>query len=231
MFSLIKLELKKFKFKGVLKGIIITNLILMVLILSIPIGTAIENDHVVENFPMLFELSDNMVRSTFIIYSSIILSALTIEEYKNKTINLMFMYPVNRKKLFISKILIAMMFAFLNIMFSNILLISSASIIDSFILDIIPGNFQISTFISYIPFILINALAASGMVLISLFFGMRKKSLPSMIVTSIIVVCIMCSNNGGYSLSNSLPLVSLVGIAGVLVSIYTFKNIENEDIL
>ena len=49
--------------------------------------------------------------------------------------------------------------------------------------------------------IVINALASTGMGLIPLYFGMRKKSVPATIVSAVLIVSIVCSNNGGYSLS------------------------------
>lgn len=65
---------------------------------------------------LFFDFTQNMalvnifIRITFIIFSSVILSRLVIDEYKNKTIQLSFMYPLQRKMLMSAKLTIVFCF-------------------------------------------------------------------------------------------------------------------------
>ena len=77
----------------------------------------------------------------------------------------------------------------------------------------------------------INALASSGMGLIPLYFGMRKKSVPATIVSAILIVSIVCSNNGGYSLSNIIAIPIALSIVGVFIAYLSIRNIEHVDVI
>lgn len=80
--------------------------------------------------------------------------------------------------------------------------------------------------IKLIPF----AIAATGTSLIPLYFGMRKYSVPTTILSSLIVVMIACQSQPEFSLGTFLPLqLALAGI-GIIIAYYGIKNIENKDI-
>ncbi|MGV2644578.1 ABC transporter permease subunit, partial [Clostridium perfringens] len=53
-----------------------------------------------------------LCRAVFIVFASVLLSRFIIEEYKNKTISLLFTYPVERKKLIMAKMLLALALTF-----------------------------------------------------------------------------------------------------------------------
>lgn len=225
-----KLEMKKVKMWGYIKGGIIANVAMIAVLLIIIIGTKIEGDMDFNSFTVAFSLVDSLVKSTFIIFASVLLSRFIIEEYKSNTITLLFMYPINRKRLIIAKLLIVVLFTFIAIVLSNIFIDIVLYIINSFynfIPNKLPNTLIISTFIS----INVNALASSGMALIPLYFGMRKKSVPATIVSSILIVSIVCSNNGGYSLSSIIAIPITLSIIGILISFLSIRNIEHVDVI
>ena len=51
-----------------------------------------------------FSMVNTMVKATFIIFASVLIARFIIEEYKSNTITVLFMYPINRKKLIIAKV-------------------------------------------------------------------------------------------------------------------------------
>lgn len=69
------------------------------------------------------------------------------------------------------------------------------------------------------------------MSLIPLYFGMRKRSVPTTIVSSLIVVTIAMNNgNPAFSTATFLPLQLALAAIGVVIAYYGIKNIEKEDI-
>ncbi len=122
MLNLIKLEIKKFKLKDTIKGVIIANIILLSIMCIMLWQTKIGSEIPVKDFGELLLMSDTLIRATFIIYASTILSKLVIEEFKNKTINLMFTYPISRRKILVAKLFTVSAFTFLCIIFSNIVI-------------------------------------------------------------------------------------------------------------
>lgn len=81
--------------------------------------------------------------------------------------------------------------------------------------------------IKAIPF----AVAAAGAGLIPLYFGMRKYSVPTTIVSSLIVVMIACQSQPEFSLATFLPLQFALAAIGIVIAYYGIRNIENEDAL
>lgn len=223
------LEMKKFKIMGYMKGVLIANLVILVFMFVIIHATKKDGDPIT-NFNMLFSLIDTQVKITFITFAAVILSKIVIEEYKNKTILVLFMYPINRKKLIISKLLIVVVFTFLSILLSDFLIsgiICTLNSINNFISEKLTGAILLKHFLS----ISVNAFACSGMSLIPLYFGMRKKSVSATIVSSILMVAIVCGNFGnGFSLSSIVEMQILLAIMGFSVAYFSIKDIENLDV-
>lgn len=233
MLNLIKLELKKFKIKDNLKGVVIANIVLIALLTTLVLASKFDNSNDISEiteFSFYISITETMVKATFIIFAAVLLGRLTAGEYKNKTINIMFMYPINRKKLFIAKLIIVYVFTFINILFSNALLILLFGLIDG-IVDIMPGTLTAELFLDSYVMVLINSVIASFIALIPFYFGMRKKSTTHTIVSSIIIIVPLCQNSAGFSLGSFLPVTIVVGIFGLIITMVTLRNIENADVL
>lgn len=230
MLNLIKLEIKKFKLKDIIKGVSIANIIVIGIISLILFSSKNEIKAPFKNLGEFLSLSDTIIRATFIVYASTVLSKLIIDEFRNKTINLMFIYPIDRKKILVSKLLIVSAFTFVTIIFSNIIITLILTGINEYA-NLLPSGLTLSVLINTGVHIFINAIAAAGIALIPLFFGMRKKSTSSTIVSAVILVSLVCSNNGGKAaLTSILPISLILGLIGLSVAYFTIRNIETIDI-
>jgi len=227
--NLIKLELKKFKIQGSIRGAMIANLVILGFIAIINFGERAEGKIAFNNYVFAFSIIDSLVKSTFIIFASALIAKYVIEEYKSKTIMVLFMYPINRKKLIISKLLVITIFTFVSIVISEIFIGGVLCLINN-IYELIPDKLTITLVINNLKNICINALAASGMSLIPLYFGMRKKSVPATIISSILIVSIVCGNNGGFSLSSIIAIPLSLAVIGVGIAYLSIRNIENVDL-
>ena len=81
--------------------------------------------------------------------------------------------------------------------------------------------------IKLVPF----AIAAAGTSLIPLYFGMRKYSVPTTIVSSILVVTIACQSQPEFSLVTFLPLQLALAAIGIMIAYYGIRNVEKEDVV
>ncbi|WP_435302985.1 ABC transporter permease [Leuconostoc mesenteroides] len=97
MFKLIRLEMRKTNFKQYVIGGFIASLIIPVFLFFLLYID--KQDSPITNTNFLF-LVDSITRIVFIIFSGVLISRLIVEEYNDKTITLMFTYPISRKKLF-----------------------------------------------------------------------------------------------------------------------------------
>ena len=75
-----------------------------------------------------------------------------------------------------------------------------------------------------------NAIAASGIALIPLYFGMRKYSIPTTIISSIIIVSVTSSNSGNFTLNDIIIIPITLAIVGLGIAYLAIRNIERVDV-
>ncbi|WP_088350317.1 ABC transporter permease [Bacillus cereus] len=229
MLHLMKLELKKFKLDWYVKRAIIANIVILALMIFVSIIAQVEGDAEIRDPETILLMASTIVRATFIVFGSVLIARLIIGEYKNKTILLMFSYPINRKKMMISKLVITAIVTFISVVLSNILVVGVFFGIDSYF-SILPNSFTVDQLMQEGIKLVPLAIATAGMSLIPLYFGMRKRSVPTTIVSSLIVVSIAINNNPMFSTATFLPLQLALAALGVAIAYYGIKNIEKEDI-
>ncbi|APC40086.1 ABC transporter permease [Clostridium estertheticum] len=230
MLKLIKLEIKKFKLNKNVKTVMIINLIILAVLLlgvySLKFNT---KENMFRNYSDVFLYTGTIVRATFSIFAAALISKLIIGEYKCKTINIMFSYPIKRKKIMAAKLAIVVIFAFTTMILSNIFLIFSI-----YLLNIFANFIQIPLTQDILVKNLINIFVYSAtfsfVSLIPLYIGMRNKSGSATIITSIIVVSLLNSGSNGDTLSSIIIVPIILAIIGVFVAYLSIKDIEKVDV-
>ncbi|PGM98276.1 ABC transporter permease [Bacillus cereus] len=229
MLRLMKLELRKFKLGWYVKRAVIANIVILALLIFVSIVAQIEGDPKIRDPQIILSMASALVRATFIIFGGVLIAKLIIDEYKSKTILLMFSYPINRKKMMASKLAITATLTFITVILSNILVVGIFFGIDSYF-SILPNSFIVDQLIQEGINLIPLAIATAGISLIPLYFGMRKRSVPATIVSSIIVVLIAINNPSIFPIATFLPLQFTFAAIGVAIAYYGIKNIEKEDI-
>ncbi|MFJ7553131.1 ABC transporter permease [Bacillus thuringiensis] len=230
MLRLMKLELKKFKLGWYVKGAVIANITILALMIFTSIVAQVEGDPEIRDPQMMLLTASILVRATFIVFGSVLIARLIIGEYKNKTIILMFSYPINRRKMMISKLVITATLTFITVIVSNILIVGVFFGIDSYF-SILPNPFTVDQLVQEGINLVPLAIATAGISLIPLYFGMRKRSVPTTIVSSIIVVSIAINNQPIFPIATFLPLQFTFAAIGMVIAYFGIKNIESEDAL
>ncbi|MGW9526738.1 ABC transporter permease [Paenibacillus terrae] len=232
MLKLMQLELKKFHLAGYIRSALIANTCILGLIIIIALGNQSEGVPEFTRYAELLDLLDYLVRATFIIFASVLLCRFIVSEFKSKSINILFMYPIDRKKLMVAKLLVVLLFTFLSIIISEIIITAAVHLLNQFVV-IVPDKLSLAVLRQQSVRTLINAVAASFMGLVPLYMGMRKYSVPTTIVTSILIVALLFSNNNG-ALGSTLGSIALVQIGfavlGMLVAYAAIRRIEYKDI-
>lgn len=229
MRKLMSLELKKFKIGGYIRGALIANAAILGMVLLMIYGAEYADETVFTTYSEVFTGIDTFVRGTFIVFAAVLLSRFIIDEFKNKSITVLFMYPINRKKLISAKLLIVFLFTFLSIIISDLIVSGAVLAINGYthkMSEPLTASILTGALISFG----MNALAASCMSLIPLYFGMRRYSTVTTITTSLLIVLIVCSNNGGVSLNNIIIIPITLAIMGAFVAYAALRNIEHVDI-
>jgi ABC-type transport system involved in multi-copper enzyme maturation permease subunit len=230
MFHLMKLELKKFKLQSYVIGAIIASMSILGFIIFISFIEKSEGVFLFINYPESFLVIDTFVRGTFIIFAATLIAELIISEFKDKTITVLFMYPISRKKLMAAKLLVIMLFTFFAIVLVNVF-VSSVFYLISSNMDLVQDTLTIAVIQTIASKMFMNALAAACMSLIPLFFGMRKQSVPTTIVSSIFIVVLVCSNSNGLSLNDIIAIPISLACIGLFIAYLAIRNIEKVDVI
>jgi len=230
MLHLIRLELKKGKMSSHLWGSLIAYVIIAAFIALLYFINDIEIEEAsFRNYTELFQAIDTFVRATFIIYSSVLLAKFIINEYRDRTMSLMFTYPISRKKLIMAKLSMVFLFTFVNVIAGNLLIDALYIAIDTQI-GKIQDILTVELLSKHAINVLMQAIGAAGMSLIPIAFGMRKKSVSTTVVSSILIVLIVCSNNMGFSLSSIIAIPLTLAAIGILIAYFSFRNINQIDV-
>lgn len=230
MLKLMKLEMKKYKMKGYVKAVAITTLVLLCLMIFLCVLSKEEAELSFLSFIEVIDMVDSLVRAVYVIFAGTLLAKYIIDEYKNKTITILFMYPISRKKIMLAKLLLVGITIFFTMLLSNLILSSILYIFATFT-GIITNSINIHELLSKVINVIITDLGLTGMSLISLYFGMRGKSVRATIVTSIILVSIVGSNWGeAFSLVTIIYIPIILGIIGIAIAYMAIRNVDNVDV-
>ncbi|MBM7713504.1 ABC transporter permease [Siminovitchia sp. FSL H7-0308] len=230
MFTLMKLELKKFKLGWYVKGVIIANILIAALLVCIGYVEKLEGNVGISSYDEAFLIAGTLVRATFIIFAAVLITKFIIEEFKNKTTNVLFTYPVPRKKFIVVKLWIIGLLTFITIFISNVFVLVSIIVFDSYF-EFIPGTFSTAALGQQLLSMVTFAFAAAGTSLIPLYFGMRKYSVPATIISSILIVSLISSHNPVFSTASIVYIPLFLAVIGIVIAFWSIRNIEKVDMI
>jgi ABC-type transport system involved in multi-copper enzyme maturation permease subunit len=224
MLKLIKLEIKKLRIAGWLRNIFIANILLTLwVIVSVP-------NEQIDTYEMALSSVGSYVRITFIIFSSVLMARMVIDEYRNKTITVLFTYPIQRKKLLVAKLLLVSLLTFFVVLISNLLVAALFLIMDAYH-HYLPQALTTEMILSEAARIVIFAVGFTGLSLFPFIVGMFRKSVPATIITSFVVsIGFSGANLGNHWISGSVIALVILGL-GCFTSYLAIRKIEHIDVL
>ncbi|MFJ8352153.1 ABC transporter permease [Bacillus paramycoides] len=233
MFRLVKLEWKKHHLSSYFKGVAICIIAIFAAVSLMAWGSKVEDDLMFSTYMEYMSLANIFIRTTFIIFSSVILSRLVIDEYKNKTMQLLFMYPLQRKMVMRAKLAIVFSFCFVSTVIATFI-ISLLIFCVNPMMGLLETPVTIGEIIATVPATFISAFMISGISLIPLFFGMRKKSTPTTITSAVIIGMIINSgvSNGNHQVSmyDFIVIPIVLCLLGIFISYLSYRKIDHIDV-
>lgn len=233
LLKLIRLEMRKHRFARNFAGAGIASIAILLFLIMIGFVDVGAEDYAYADYQTAFMIIDTFVRATFIIFAGALLSKLVISEYRNKTMNVMFTYPIQRHKIIAAKLIIVFGFTFVMIMVTDLLMGALLLTINHFY-TFIPGTLSTQDALGFLLKYSMNSLSAASMALIPLFFGMRKHSVTTTMVSSILLVLVVCSGFSGNGLDvsiHSLIVIPLaLGAIGLWIASMSMVRLETKDV-
>lgn len=230
MLKLMNLEWRKLGIaKYLLSCIVLTVAIIGIILILIAVQE--EGDIVLSEVMDFFWVGDILMRVSFTILSSVLLAQVIIKEFETGTIQILFTFPINRKKIMLSKLFVVVSSTLVFFVIAEIIFITVITLLNNYF-QLMAEDITLSMIKSVIPKIVFSIVTATGVSLIPLFFGMMKKSVIVTVSSSVVVALVLNGNIGisnQYSLSSSMVIPSLLCIAGITLAIISYSNINKID--
>lgn len=231
MLKLIQLEWQKSNITRYFRGLAVCIVAIFAAVALMALGSQSENEPM--NYADFMSLSDILVRITYIIFSSVILSRLVIDEYKSSMIQVLFTYPLQRKKIIQAKLTIVFGFCFFSIIITTFMINLLTYFLNPMI-GLFEGSVHLGDMTATIPATLINAFMIAGISLIPLTIGMRKKSTASTITSAVIIAFLINAtvSDGGSSTSlfQFIAIPIALCLLGLILGYLSFHKVDRTDV-
>ncbi len=233
MIKLIKLEWKKNRIgKYIRNAVILTAFLGLFLFALAFLGIADDPDGTLDAAPGMEAISSPVELFTgiaFLIFTSVMLSSFIVSAYKNKTMNLMFTYPVKRQKILVSQMMAVWIFNFAALVLAKLLIYlcifaGSGHMRSSFVIDFDMGS------LSFYLQLILKSFVTVSMSFIALFAGMAMKSSKAVIVTSFLLIFLTQANVGDFTMADHAAVPLVLTAVSFGFAVLSICNVEKKDL-
>ena len=166
----------------------------------------------------------------FLIYTSVMLASFIVSAYKNKTMNLMFSYPIKRQKIIASQMIAVWTFNFAALILTKLAIYMCVFFGAKFMQSSFVVDFSIGSLSFYIQLILKSVVIVS-MSFIALFVGMAFKSSKATIVTSFLLIFLTQANIGDFTMAGNAVFPIILTAISLLFAVLSIVNVESKDLM
>lgn len=166
-------------------------------------------------------------KASFLFFEAFLISSLIIDEFKKKTINQLFSYPVSKIKILWSKIFVVALFSFVMQYSTHLILQFSVKL-----LSVMTGESYNLTF-TYLMNLFFVTLGVVLLGLVPFIFGMMRHSIVVTLLSSLVLAAIM-SNAVPANIERNIMMSVLLLLSASTVSIllvsFSIHNAAKKDI-
>lgn len=234
MLKLVRLEWKKNNIGKYIKGVIIMAALLGLFVFALAfLGIANDPDGTLDAAPGTDAISapiELFTSMAFLIYTSVMLATFIVSAYKNKTMNLMFSYPIKRQKILASQMIAVWTFNFVALILTKLVIYMCVFFGAKFMQSSFVVDFSIGSLSFYIQLILKSVVIVS-MSFIALFVGMALKSSKATIVTSFLLIFLTQANIGDFTMAGNAVFPIILTAISLLFAALSIINVESKDLM
>lgn len=234
MLKLIKLEWKKNNIRKYIRGAVILAVLLGLFIFSLAfLGIANDPNGTLDAAPGADVISAPIglfTSMSFLVYTSVMLASFIVSAYKDKTMDLMFSYPIKRQKILAAQMIAVWSFNFTALILTKLAIYLCIFIGAKFMPSSFALDFDIQSLTFYLQLIVRSAVTVS-MSFIALFPGMAMRSSKATIVTSFLLIFLTQANIGDLTLADNAVFPAVLTIVSLVFAVLSIYNIENKDLI
>lgn len=224
MKHLLKLELKKVKWGRHIFGIIMAILFIILFLTISMVDSATDPSQTKDTFQSTMVAESLLMTTIFLIYGAVLTATTIINEYNNRTILILFSYPLHRKKLIFVKLMIIVVFTMVAMVIGHAICFSYILLMDKKF-DWIEGAINAKLLGYYLKMVISNIICCGILTGVPFSLGMIKKSVPVTIVSSFGAMFLrqVLVSSGTLYRESPLQLV-IIGVAVFAMVYITFNN-------
>ncbi len=229
MIKLIRLEWKKNNIIKYIRNAAIATAVLAVFMLAM--AGELEANETMQFYGrgMLGTSVELFVNMTYIVFTGVMLASFIVGAYSKKTMNLMFSYPIKRRKILLSQMAAVWIFN-LAAMVASKLVIYAILLLARPYLGISAADITFGA-LSFWLDILLRSAAMVSIAYIALPVGLKLKSSKATIVAAVIIVCFTQGNIGSASLVNNIPFYGVLFVLSAVSVFLSVYHVEKKDLL
>ena len=234
MMKLIRLEWKKNNIGKYIRNIVILTALLCLFIFALAfLGIANDPDGTLDaasGTDVISAPTELFTSIAFLIYTSVMLSSFIVSAYKDKTMNLMFTYPIKRQKILLSQMTAVWIFNFVALTVTKLAIYLCVFIGSNFMTASFAIDFSMGSLSFYVQLVLRSVVTVS-MSFIALFVGMALKSSKATIITSFLLILLTQANIGDLTMADNAIVPIILTIISFVFAILSIYNVENKDLI
>lgn len=178
---------------------------------------------------MMSAMVDLLTHMAYMIFTGVMLATFIVGAYENRTMNLLFSYPVKRKKILAAKMLAVWIFNYVALVISK-LAIYAGLFATSSVTHISASDIRLGGASFYL-----NILISSGVMVsisfIALLIGMKLHSSKTVIVAAVILTLFTQGNIGEFTLSGSVPFYGVLMLLSIAAVALLVSDVEKRDVM
>jgi len=221
MKALMRIELKKMSLKGQIRGMVVANMIIFFLLTTI---------FVTEGVPEIeaFEIVDVIIKAVFLIWQSVLISKLIVSEFKERTIQQLCTYPLNRSNVMSAKV--GLIFVIM-LGFIWVTQLIQHSLFSG--LSLILPEFNYALNLQIIGIIALTSLFTVMVGMLPIAVGLWMKSTIAPVITSFLIISVLGGSFGDASLDllNNLIGMLMMGAVGMAFAGFVIRDVLKKDLI
>ena len=228
MLKLIRMEWKTNRIGKYIRNAVILTASLLAF--SMLVGAELDRDvPPVYGKSMLIAGVDLFSHMGYIIFTGVMLAVFITGAYENRTINLLFSYPIKRRKILAAKLLAVWIFNYAALVLSK-LAIYAGLFLTSPYTGISVGDIRLGEASFYLN-ILISSAVMVSISFVALLIGTWMHSSKSVIVASVILTFFTQGNIGEFTLSGSIPFYIVLMFLSIAAVVLLLADVEKRDVI
>lgn len=228
MLKLIRMEWKTNRIGKYIRNAMILTASLLAF--SMLVGAELDRDAPpIYGKSMLIAGVDLFSHMGYIIFTGVMLAVFITGAYENRTINLLFSYPIKRRKILAAKLLAVWIFNYAALVLSKLAIYAGLFLTSPFT-GISVGDIRLGEASFYLN-ILISSAVMVSISFVALLIGTWMHSSKSVIVASVILTFFTQGNIGEFTLSGSIPFYIVLMLLSIAAVVLLIADVEKRDVM